>query len=180
MYKRYLVSFEAMEYPRVPMASLCPSGGNEAIIEETFKQKRFFFKKTFVCHSFRIINIPCVILSFLPNYCHSFRIIVIPSVSSSFLPDYCHSFRIIVILSVLLSFFPNYCHSFRIIVIPSELFPFQIFVILNSSCTLPYPKGETIAIFAIFYKFRKVRTYQFRCGHAFCNQPYQQLHPCGK
>ena len=124
MYKRYLVSFEAMEYPRVPMASLCPSGGNKAIIEETFKQKRFFFKKTFVCHSFRIINIPCVILSFLPNYCHSFRIIVIPS--------------------VLLSFFPKYCHSFRIFVILSELLSFQRFVIQNSFFTLPYPKGEKI------------------------------------
>ena len=30
----------------------------------------------------------------------------------------------------------------QIIVIPSKLLPFQIFVILNSSCTLPYPKGE--------------------------------------
>ena len=46
--------------------------------------------------------------------------------------------------SDLLSFHPDYCHSFRIIVIPSEFLPFQIFVILNSSCTLPYPKGEKI------------------------------------
>ena len=67
--------------------------------------------------------------------CHSFRIIVIPSVLLSFLPYYCHSFRIIVIPSVLVSFLPN-------IVIPSKLLPFQIFVILNSSSTLPYPKGE--------------------------------------
>ena len=55
-------------------------------------------------------------------YCHSFRITVIPSVLVSFLPYLCHSFRI-------LSFFPNYYH-------------FKIFVILNSSCTLPYLKGE--------------------------------------
>ena len=67
---------------------------------------------------------------------------VIPSILLSFLPDYCHSFRIIVIPSILVSFLPNYCHSFRITVIPSKLLPFQIFVILNSSSTLPYPKGE--------------------------------------
>ena len=60
---------------------------------------------------------------------------VIPSALVSFLPYYCHSFRIIVILSGLVSFLPN-------IVIPSELLPFQIFVILNSSSTLPYRKGE--------------------------------------
>ena len=67
---------------------------------------------------------------------------VIPSILLSFLPDYCHSFRIIVIPSILVSFLPNYCHSFRITVIPSKLLPFQIFVILNSSSTLPYQKGE--------------------------------------
>ena len=67
--------------------------------------------------------------------CHSFRITVIPSGLLSFLPDYCHSFQIIVIPSRLVSFLPN-------IVIPSELLPFQIFVTLNSSGTLPYPKGE--------------------------------------
>ena len=49
-----------------------------------------------------------------------------------------------VIPSVLLSFLPCYCHSFHIIVIPSKLLSFQIFVILNSSCTLPYLKGEKI------------------------------------
>jgi hypothetical protein len=59
----------------------------------------------------------------------------IPSILLSFLPDYCHSFQIIVIPSRLVSFLPN-------IVIPSKLLPFQIFVILNSSSTLPYPKGE--------------------------------------
>ena len=62
---------------------------------------------------------------------------VIPSALLSFLPYYCHSLGIIVIPSVLVSFLPN-------IVIPSKLLPFQIFVILNSSCTLPYPKGEKI------------------------------------
>ena len=70
--------------------------------------------------------------------------IVIPSVLLSFLWYYCHSFRIIVIPSILVSFLPYFCHSFRIIVIPSELLPFQTFVILNSSCTLPYLKGEKI------------------------------------
>ena len=53
----------------------------------------------------------------------------------------CHFFRIIVIPSVILSFLPNYFHSFWITVIPSELLTF---VIPNSSCTLPYPKGEKI------------------------------------
>ena len=65
--------------------------------------------------------------------CHSFRIIVIPSVLLSFLPDYCHSFRSIVIPSVLVSFLPN-------IVIPSELF--RELQILTSSKSFPYPKGE--------------------------------------
>ena len=50
----------------------------------------------------------------------------------------CHSFCIIVIPSVLVSSLPN-------IVIRSELLSFQIFVILNSSSTLPYPKGEKIS-----------------------------------
>jgi hypothetical protein len=72
------------------------------------------------------------------------RSYVIPSVLLLFLPYYCHSFRIIVIPSVLVSFLLYYCHSFHIIVIPSELLSFQLFVILNSSCTLPYLKGEKI------------------------------------
>ena len=76
-------------------------------------------------------------MSFLPHQCHSFHISVIPSVLLSFLPDYFHSFRITVIPSVLVSFLLN-------VVIPSELLPFQIFFILNSSGTLPYPKGEKI------------------------------------
>ena len=79
--------------------------------------------------------IPSTLFSFLPYYCHSFRITVIPSRLLSFLLYYCHSFRIFVIPSILGSFLPN-------IVIPSELLQFQIFFILNSSNTLPYPKGE--------------------------------------
>ena len=78
-------------------------------------QKIFFFQKNTLCHSFRIIVIPSVLLSFLPDYCHSFQIIVIPSGLVSFLLN---------------------------IVISSKSLPFQICVILNSSSTLPYPKGE--------------------------------------
>ena len=78
------------------------------------------------CHSFRIIVIPSILVSFLPN-------IVIPSVLLSFLPDHCHSFRIIVIPSILVSFLPN-------IVIPSKLF--RELQILTSSKSFPYPKGE--------------------------------------
>ena len=40
--------------------------------------RNIFFKKT-LGHSFHIIVIPSVLLSFLPDYCHSFRISVIPS-----------------------------------------------------------------------------------------------------
>ena len=78
------------------------------------------------CHSFRIIVIPSILVSFLPN-------IVIPSVLLSFLPDHCHSFRIIVIPSILVSFLPN-------IVIPSKLF--RELQILTSSKSFPYPKGK--------------------------------------
>ena len=53
----------------------------------TFKQKNFFFKKNTLCHSFHLIVIPSVVLSFFPDYCHSFQIIVIPSRLLSFLPD---------------------------------------------------------------------------------------------
>ena len=49
------------------------------LIEGTFEQKIFFFKKV-------LYVIPSALLSFLPYYCHSFRIIVIPSVLVSFLP----------------------------------------------------------------------------------------------
>ena len=45
----------------------------------TFKQIFFFFQKNTLCHFFRIIVIPSVLLSFLPCYCHSFRIMVLPS-----------------------------------------------------------------------------------------------------
>ena len=84
-------------------------------MEKDFSQKNNFFQKNTLCHSFRIIVIPSGLPSFLPDFCHSFLIFVIPSGFLSFLPN---------------------------IVIPSELLPFQIFVILNSSGTLPYPKGE--------------------------------------
>ena len=76
-------------------------------------QKNIFFQKNTLCHSFRIIVIPSIVLSFLPDYCHSFRIIVIPSVLVSFLPN---------------------------IVIPSKLF--RELQILTSSKSFPYPKGE--------------------------------------
>ena len=79
----------------------------------TFKQKKYFFQKNTLCHSFRISVIPSVLLSFLPYYCHSFRIIVIPSVLVSFLPN---------------------------IVISSKLF--RELQILTSSKSFPYPKGE--------------------------------------
>ena len=92
------------------------------LIGERFEPKKYFFSKKYP-------------MSFLPHYCHSFRITVIPSGFLSFLPDFCHSFQIIVIPSILVSFLPN-------IVIPSKLLPFQIFVTLNSSGTLLYPKGE--------------------------------------
>ena len=49
------------------------------LIEETFEPNFFFFKKIH-SHSFRIIVIPSVLLSFPPDFCHSFRIFVIPSV----------------------------------------------------------------------------------------------------
>ena len=75
---------------------------------------------------------------------------VIPSSLLLFLPDYFHSFRIFVILSGFLSFLPNIVIPSELLsllpnsVIPSELLPFQIFVILNSSSTLLYRKGEKI------------------------------------
>jgi hypothetical protein len=98
----------------------------------------FFFQKNTLCysfkmhycHSFHITVIPSGLLSFRPYYCHSFCISVIPSISVSFLPN-------IVIPSISVSFLPN-------IVIPSASLPFQIFVILNSSCTLPYPKVKKV------------------------------------
>ena len=86
------------------------------------------------------LNFPSSFLNGKSNQntlCHSFRIIVIPSVLLSFLPDFFHSFHIIVIPSALVSIILN-------IVIPSKLLPFQIFVALNISSTLPYLKGEKI------------------------------------
>ena len=78
------------------------------LIGERFEPKKFFFQKNTLCHSFCIIVIPSVLLSFLPHYCYSFRITVIPSVLLSFLLYYCHSFHISVIAS-------KYYHSFQII-----------------------------------------------------------------
>ena len=97
------------------MAFLWPSGGNKTNWGNIQAKKHFFFQKNTLCHSFRITVIPSVLLSFLPDNCHSFQIIVIPSRLVSLLPN---------------------------IVIPSELLPFQIFVTLNSSGTLPYPKSK--------------------------------------
>ena len=57
------------------------------LIGETFEPKNIFFQKNTICHSFGIIVIPSLLLSFLPDYCHSFQIIVIPSRLLSFLLD---------------------------------------------------------------------------------------------
>ena len=46
---------------------------------------------------FRIIVIPSIVLSFLPDYCHSFQIIVIPSGLQSFLLYQCTDKNIIPI-----------------------------------------------------------------------------------
>ena len=129
----YSSSFDAMGYPRVPMASLWPNGGNKPNWRKIWAKKIFFFKKI-------LYVIPSALVSFLPYYCHSIRITVIPSGSLSFIPDYCHSFhigvipskycysfRITVIPSGSLSFIPDYCHSFHIGVIPSKYcYSFQI------------------------------------------------------
>ena len=102
-----------MGYPRVPMASLWPNGGNKTIWGNIQAKKHFFFKKI-------LYVIPSALLSFLPYYCHSFRITVIPS--------------------GLLSFLPDYCNSFRISVIPSKLF--RELQILTCSKSFPYPKAK--------------------------------------
>ena len=78
-----------MGYPRVPMASLWPNEGNKANWGNIWAKKKFFQKNT-LCHSFCIIVIPSILLSFLPDYCHSFNISVIPSELLSFLPNYYH------------------------------------------------------------------------------------------
>ena len=100
------------------MASLWPNEGNKTTWRNIWAKK--ILKKNTLYHCFRISVIPSVLLSFLMDYCHSFRIIFIPSILVSFLPN---------------------------IVIPFKLLslPLQIFVILNSFCTLLYPKGEKIA-----------------------------------
>ena len=110
-----------MGYPRVPMASLWPNGGNKTIWGNIQAKNIFFFQKNTLCHSFRIIVIPLILLSFLLDYCQSFRITVIPS--------------------GLLSFLPDYCHSFRISVIPSKYFKY-LSSWIAPVLTLPYPKGE--------------------------------------
>ena len=66
---------------------LCDLAEVIKLIGETFEPKNIFFQKSTLCHSFRIIVIPSVLLSFLPDYCHSFHIIVIPSLLVSFLPN---------------------------------------------------------------------------------------------
>ena len=137
-----------MGYPRIPMASLWPNGGNKTIWGNIQAKKHVFSKKI-------LYVIPSALLSFLPYYCHSFRIFVIPSVLKVFdsqgylwLPydltevikligerfepekyffqksTLCHSFHISVIPSIVLSFLPDYCHSFRITVIPSRFLSF--------------------------------------------------------
>ena len=75
-----------------------------SILPKNEKWAHFFFQKNTLCHSFGIIVIPSVLLSFLLHYCHSFHITVIPSRLLSFFPYYCHSFLIIVIPSVFVSF----------------------------------------------------------------------------
>ena len=115
-----------MGYPRVPIRYLWLPYDLKKVIK--FIGGRFEPKKK---NSKKILYvIPSALLLFLPDYCHSFRIFVILSGFLSFLPN-------IVIPSELLSLLPNS-------VIPSELLPFQIFVILNSSSTLLYRKGEKI------------------------------------
>ena len=126
------------------MASLWPSKYNKNKANwRNIWAKNVFFKKYVIpssllsflleyCNSFWNIVIPSRILSFLLEYCHSYWNIVIPSGILLFLPEYCHSFGIIVIPSEYLSFILKNCHS-------SESMPFQIFVILKSSCILPYP-----------------------------------------
>jgi hypothetical protein len=102
------------------------------LIKETFEPKNIFFSKETLCHSFRIIVIPFILLSFLPDYCHSFRITVTPSVLKLWdtqgylwLP-----YDLVGVIKLIgetfapkknfMSFLPHDCHSFRISVIPSE------------------------------------------------------------
>ena len=101
----------------------CTNVTSPPVLKLLDSQNIYFFQKI-------LYVIPSTLLSFLPDYCHSFRIFVILSGFLSFPPNF-------VILSEFLSFLQN-------IVIPSELLQFQIFFSLNSSSTLPYPKGEKI------------------------------------
>jgi hypothetical protein len=84
------------------------------LIGDTF-ENNIHFKKNTLCHSFHMIVIPFIVLSFLPGYCHSFRIILIPSFLVPFLPNI-------------------------IIVIPFEFF--KELQILTSFKRLTYPKGK--------------------------------------
>ena len=105
-------------------------------------------------------------MSVLQHYWHSFRITVIPFVLLSFLLYYCHSFRIIVIPSLLVAFLLN-------IVIPSKLLPFQIFFILNSSKSFPYPKGEKNGQLWWPYMqmiFELIKTFWIFCIFTFMNK----------
>ena len=108
------------------------------LLEKSLSKSLFFSSKKYF-------------ISLLLHYFHSFCITVISFRLSSFLPVYCHSFCIIVNPSKLMSFLLNCFPSFHIIVIPSKLLPCQIFVILNSFCTLPYPKGEKIVRQSLLY-----------------------------
>ena len=110
------------------------------LIGERFEPKKyFFFQKNTLCHSFRISVIPSTLLSFFLDYCHSFKIIVIPSDLVSFLLN---------------------------IVIPFQLLPFKKIVILNSSCTLPYPKGQKNGpIYASQNRFSKINIDRFNRIH---------------
>ena len=109
------------------------------LIGVTFKQKEIFFQKNTLCHSFQIIVIPSVLLSFLPDYRHSFLIFVIPSIlelldSQGYLWLSYDLAEEIILIGVTLeqkififsqkyfmSFLPNYCHSFRNIIIHFEI-----------------------------------------------------------
>jgi hypothetical protein len=83
----------------LPYGQFADSPMAELLQLPTPPSTRKHLKKNPLYHSFHIIVIPSVLLSFLPDYCHSFLFIV-----------NCHSFRISVIPSELLSFLPNYCH----------------------------------------------------------------------
>ena len=80
------------------------------LIGERLEPKRYVFQKNTLCHSFRIIVIPSILLSFLPDYCHSFRIIVIPSVLVSFLPNIVISSKLFRELQILTSSKPSHTH----------------------------------------------------------------------